>query len=338
MVNQRRSGNITGDLSVVAGSYNHILFGWAIKNLDNSCTGASCAEDAHEVVRLFEYQPHVSAIRCIATNGIYLATGSDDETVKIYNLKKRSEAAILDHHSGSITCVSFFNNEYLFSSSLDGKISIIRIKDYALLHSLEGHKKGVTWFAVHPSGKVLLSVGANLSLKVWDLLRGTCTYSMRLDSPARKIFWSLTGEVYYIVYEDTIEILDTANGHTVKKLKTERMSTALCVKVDLDLKLGTHTEVLVVSETSGEVHVHTIHGLPICSWNANFSSRLKTIYATDCSIRGGPQLIACSFEGMLKLWDLKTVIQMAVLSPGTKIPEHISIKSGSRLTCIAAYQ
>lgn len=323
-------------LKVIAGSYEHFLFGWKVPRTGSIDAEGIKSGGSQKVEKLFEYQSHVSVIRSIATNGILLATGSDDETVKLYNLKTNKEVAVLDHHIGSITCLSLYDNKYLLSSSLDGKISIIRLRDFALLESLEDHKHGVAWFDIQPSGAALLSVSNNLRLKVWDLSKTTCTYSMKLERPAKKVFWSQTGSNYYLVYEDGIEILDTESGQVVKELSFNRVSTALAAKVSLDPNQSSLTDVLVVSEPTGDITVYTAQGVRIGSWNANFRKRLKTIFATNHSSSGGSELIACSTDGLVKLWNLDATARTVSVSPGVEVPEHTIIESKSRLTCVTA--
>lgn len=49
-----------------------------------------------------------------------------------------------------------------------------------MLRSLKGHKGRVNSVAVHPSGKVALSVGSDRTLRMWDLMRGKGSASTKL--------------------------------------------------------------------------------------------------------------------------------------------------------------
>jgi len=49
-----------------------------------------------------------------------------------------------------------------------------------VLRSLKGHKGRVNSVAVHPSGKVALSVGKDRALRMWDLMRGKGVASTKL--------------------------------------------------------------------------------------------------------------------------------------------------------------
>lgn len=84
----------------------------------------------------------------------------------------RKEVGTLNHHTGTITSLQFFKRSHLLTSSEDGTIGLLRCSDWELLKTLKGHVGTVHSIAVHPSGKVLLSVGVDLTLKTWDLTRG----------------------------------------------------------------------------------------------------------------------------------------------------------------------
>ena len=82
--------------------------------------------------------------------------------------------------TGSITHLSFSTRSHLFTASDDGTICIFRARDWVLLRSMKGHKGSVNCVAVHPSGKVGLSVGKDRTLRMWDLMRGKGSASTKL--------------------------------------------------------------------------------------------------------------------------------------------------------------
>jgi protein MAK11 len=87
---------------VIAGSYEKLLYG-----LEGSvCASESSDESAEYTFNLkpiFIFPAHVSCIKAVAASpggGKWLATGSADEIVKVWDLKRRKEIGGLMHHEG----------------------------------------------------------------------------------------------------------------------------------------------------------------------------------------------------------------------------------------------
>ncbi len=80
---------------VVAGSYDKILYGLQIQSTDGS--------ESLEMKPLFIFPAHISCVKAVSASpggGKWLATGGTDETIKIWDLKRRRELGSLQQHSG----------------------------------------------------------------------------------------------------------------------------------------------------------------------------------------------------------------------------------------------
>jgi protein MAK11 len=108
---------------------------------------------------------------------------------RLYNLKEKKELGELFRHGGSISTLFFYRNSHLLSGSHDGIISLWRTNDWECLHDLKffyyyffvgisfnfifrGHKGKVNQLAVHPSGRLALSVSDDKTMRTWNLLTG----------------------------------------------------------------------------------------------------------------------------------------------------------------------
>ena len=192
--------NITSlptSFKVVAGSYEKLLYG-----LDGTVTVDGQSNLEFHLKPIFIFPAHVSCIKSVAASpqgGKWLATGSADEIVKVWDLRRRKEIGGLMHHEGqhltifrglveinmntelgSITHLTFPSRSHLLSASEDGTLCLFRARDWAVLRVLKGHKGRVNSVAVHPSGKVALSVGRDRALRMWDLMRGKGCASTKL--------------------------------------------------------------------------------------------------------------------------------------------------------------
>jgi hypothetical protein len=83
---------------VIAGSYEKLLYG-----LQGSF-GPSASDDQPEVTLepTFIFPAHLACVKAIAASpgGKWLATGSEDEFVKVWDLRRRKEVGSLSQHSG----------------------------------------------------------------------------------------------------------------------------------------------------------------------------------------------------------------------------------------------
>jgi protein MAK11 len=235
---------------VIAGSYEKLLYG-----LDGSVTTSEDNESKLEfhLKPIFIFPAHVSCIKAVAASpqgGKWLASGSADEIVKVWDLRRRKEIGGLMHHeglssyclffffgrcvahrffSGSITHLSFPSRSHLLSASEDGTLCLFRARDWAVLRSLKGHKGRVNSVAVHPSGKVALSVGKDRALRMWDLMRGKGCASTKLGkgelrqlmlrrssisasffhSEGEIVRWSVDGSLFAVQSGSTIDMYST---------------------------------------------------------------------------------------------------------------------------------
>lgn len=83
---------------VVAGSYEKLLYG-----LEGSVTLDSESKLKFDLNPTFIFPAHVSCIKAVAASphgGKWLATGSADEIIKVWDLRRRKEIGGLMHHEG----------------------------------------------------------------------------------------------------------------------------------------------------------------------------------------------------------------------------------------------
>lgn len=89
---------------------------------------------------VFIVPAHTGCIKTVAVGGQFLASGSTDEIIRLYDVKKRKEYGSLGgQHSGDLTDIQFFGR-YMLTASDDKTICIWRKKDWEYLKTLKGHK------------------------------------------------------------------------------------------------------------------------------------------------------------------------------------------------------
>lgn len=82
----------------------------------------------------FAVKAHSGPVKCLAVRGGLIASGGDDDCVRIYDLVNGKDLGTLVEHEGSVTCLDMFmptastRPTHLFSGGVDGLINIWRVK------------------------------------------------------------------------------------------------------------------------------------------------------------------------------------------------------------------
>lgn len=136
----------------------------------------------------FALHSHAGSVRAVASSGKLLASGSADDRIIVYDMQNRKELCMLTHHNGTVSCLQFTDNcSHLISGSQDGVLSIIRTGSWQVEKLWENAHKGsaIIDMALHSSGKLLLTLGADCTLRTWNLVKGRQAYAINLNSKCK---------------------------------------------------------------------------------------------------------------------------------------------------------
>ena len=106
-------------------------------------------------------------------NGYQLCSGGDDGLIKVWDLRRRSQALSLPAHSSIVTSLAYDRSgELLASASFDGGVKVWSGRDYGLLRTLKGHQGKVNDVAfdhtdVGGGTPTIVTTGADKTYKVW---------------------------------------------------------------------------------------------------------------------------------------------------------------------------
>ncbi|WWC67086.1 uncharacterized protein I206_100993 [Kwoniella pini CBS 10737] len=236
---------------IIAGTYEKLLYG-----LEGSYPDPESGFPTLEPI--FIFPAHLACVKAVAASkgGKWLATGSEDEFVKVWDLRRRKEVGSLSQHTGSITSLHFPTSSHLITTSEDSTLSLFRTSDWALLKTLKGHSGRVNHVDVHPTGRVALSVGKDNTLKMWDLMRGRGAASLPLGSEAEMVKFSQSGTHFAVLFPRKIQIysLTLKLLHT---LETKSRFNTLTFATLPDVGVG-EQEYLCVGTEKGVVEVYTL--------------------------------------------------------------------------------
>ena len=121
-----------------------------------------------ELTTLTEYSSLVFSVS-FSPDGKYLASGSYDKTVKIYQTDDFKEIATLTGHSDLVRSVSFSpDGRYLASGSFDATVKIYQTDDFKEIATLIGHSDSVRSVSFSPDGRYLASGSSDATVKIYQ--------------------------------------------------------------------------------------------------------------------------------------------------------------------------
>ncbi|KAK3995678.1 HET-R [Cladorrhinum sp. PSN332] len=160
-------------------------------------------------------------------DGQRLASGSSDNTVKIWDPASGQCLQTLEGHHDSVNSVAFSpDSQRLASGSSDNTVKIWDPASGQCLQTLEGHNSLVYSVTFSPDGQRLALGSSNGAVRVWDPASGQCLQTLESDNDSiNSVAFSPDGQrLASGSYDDTVKIWDPASGQCLQTLKGHNRS------------------------------------------------------------------------------------------------------------------
>ncbi|XP_061448223.1 p21-activated protein kinase-interacting protein 1 isoform X2 [Rhineura floridana] len=296
-------------MELLGGCYEQILFGFVIRSDENWAA-----------VPDFTHHAHSASLSAVAVNDRYVVTGSRDETIQIYDMKKKVEHGALMQHNGTVTCLEFYGSAHLLSGAEDGLMCIWNTKRWECLKSIKAHKGHVTSLSIHPSGKLALSVGTDKTLRTWNLVEGRSAFIKNLKHNAHLVKWSPSGEIYVVVIANKVDMYKLATASVFGSITTEKRVSSVKFITDSILAIAGDEEFVQLFDCDSQKC--------LCEFKAH-ENRIKEIYSFE--MEGLHILVTASSDGYIKMWSLD--LNKIKNSPSLLC----EVNTKARLTCLAVW-
>lgn len=254
-------------------------------------------EDGRVSLRqIFADHSHNGSVRQVAVGGKILASGAADEMIRVFNLATRTEVGIIMEHQGTISSLGFHETTHLFSAAEDGNICIYKQGKWQCEKTLRGHRGGVVDLAVHPSGKMALSIGRDNTLRTWNLIKGRKAYITKLKGAADAVHWSPKGTQYLLVKGSCVDVYEVATGQVEHSIDFKEHISALTFVTDDIIAVGGEGKNICLYDIATKIEMG--------QWAAH-ASRVKCLCTLPGIAAEELWLVSASSDGIIKVWSLE---------------------------------
>jgi serine/threonine protein kinase len=261
----------------------------SVSPLDKTLTGHS------ETVFSVAYSP----------DGRYLASGSKDKTIKIWEVATGKGLRTLTGHSGVVLSVAYSpDGRYLASGSQDKTIKIWEVAT-GKVRTLTGHYMTFWSVAYSPDGRYLASGSWDKTIKIWEVATGK---ELRTLTGHSMTVWSVaySPDGRYLAsgsLDKTIKISEVATGKELRTL-TGHSEGVLSVAYSPDgryLASGIGDGAIKIWEVATVRELRTLTG--------HSEAVYSVVYSPD-----GRYLASGSSDNTIKIWEVATGNELRTLT------------------------
>lgn len=287
-----------------------------------ACANAICLAQKPELV---VQTGHSGAVKTVAfsPDGKTLASGSEDNTIKLWELATGRELRAFTGHSDNVFSVAFSpDGKILASGSVDRTIRLWDVAKGQELRTLSGHANSIFSVAFSFDGKTLASGSGDSTIKLWDVATGRALLTLTNLDIVSSVTFTVDGKKLVSSSLSTIKLWDVATA-------------------SLLLTLGGHSEQVrsVALSADGKTLVSGSHDKTIKLWELATGRELRTLSGHTGSIESvtfnadGNTLASGGSDMRIKLWDVATGRELRTLpgQPGSWVNEVAFSTDGKTL-------
>ncbi|MBS0652127.1 MAG: F-box/WD repeat-containing protein [Verrucomicrobia bacterium] len=228
---------------------------------------------------------HEGSVRCVIQADGKIISGSNDTTMKVWDLEKGKCLTTLEGHEGAVSALTFDKGK-IVSGSIDGSIKAWNVETGECLHTLFENDEAIACLAVN-KGKVI-SGSMDSTIKIWDLESEKCLTALKgHQGPITSL--AVANELIFSASSDgTIKVWDLETGECITTINEHCVS--LVINNGKIYAASIDNTIKILDIESGEC-LQTLKG--------------HDDYIVSLTIVND-KIISCSFDNVVKIWDAET--------------------------------
>jgi WD40 repeat protein len=157
------------------------------------------------------FSAHLECVRCLSkitiNNVFYLISGSDDATIKFWNLESWSNDKILTGHDdwvySLIILIWDVDDHTLISGSADTGIKLWNLESNACIKTFRHYStvyKLAQFEPIEKHNPIIIGGSADFNVKLWNIKNKECIYSIYLEDTGMNTFLPITHNNYTLLF------------------------------------------------------------------------------------------------------------------------------------------
>ena len=249
-------------------------------------------------------------------DGTVLAAGSDDLTIKLWNMAKGEIITTLEGTRGPVTSIAFSpdGSTLASASNIRGTVELWDVVKGELITTLEGHTRPVASIAFSPDGSTLASASRDETIRLWDMATPTKTPIVLGEGVE---LWSFGfTSIAFSPDGSTLSAGSRSGNITLWDVAEEEIITTL--------EVDTHEVTSIALSPDGTTLASATRTIGL--WDVVKGELITTLegHRGDISVAFSPdgRTLASGgerFDGTVKLWELEPILQSAATQDPPKM-------------------
>ncbi|MGY1761042.1 caspase family protein [Geodermatophilus sp. SYSU D00779] len=267
---------------------------------------------------------HTEGVEAVAVtpDGEQIVSGSNDDTMRVWDLATGETLQTLTGHTGSVRAVAVTpDGEQIVSGGSDGTVRVWDLATGETLQTLTGHTEGVEAVAVTPGGQQIVSGGSDGTVRVWDLATGETLQTLTGHTEGVEAVAVTPGGQQIVSggSDGTVRVWDLATGETLRALTGDTYNVRA-------VAVTPGGQQIVSGGSDGTVQVRDLAtGETLQTLTGHYGSVRAVAVTPD-----GEQIVSGGNDDTVRVWDLATGEMVWTLTGHTNNVEAVAVTPDGR--------